>query len=115
MKTYKVITTHDVYTDDYENGEGEHVNFYQMDSIEQAETPREAIQKHFNKTLFLPINIEEAEANEEGTALLWANLVDEDNMKPSKHQLEEWKKGKLTLYSDHIEIRVKELTDIKFI
>lgn len=115
MKTFKVITTHDVYTDDYKNGEGKHANFYEIDSTEKAETPREAIQKHFNKTLFLTINIEEAEANEEGTALLWANLVNEDNTEPSQYQLEEWIKGKLILYSDHIEIRVKELTDIKFI
>ena len=112
MKTYKVITQHDVYIDSYENGEGKHVNFYQLISEHKAETPREAIKMHFDNTVYLPIDIEVAEVNEEGTAIHWSNLVDEKNGEPAKYQIEEWKKGEKELYCNNSCITVQEVVNV---
>ena len=115
MKTYKVITQHDVYIDSYENGEGKHVNFYQLISELKAETPREAIQEHFNNTVYLPFDCDKAETNDEGDTMYWSNLVDENNDEPSAHDIEQWKKGEKELYSNNSYIKVQELTNILFI
>jgi hypothetical protein len=115
MKTYEVTTTHDVYIDNYEDGETKHVNWYQQTSKQKANSPREAIENHFNNIIYLPFNFDRAEPNDENTILYWGALVDENNEQPTAHDEAQWKKGEKELYSNHIEIEIKELTTIKFI
>lgn len=114
MKTYKVITQHDVYIGSFTEGEGKHVNFYQLISEHKAETPREAIEQHFNNTVYLPFKFDEAETNEEGDTMYWSNLVDENNEEPSAHDIEQWKEGKRELYSNNQHITIKEVVGINF-
>lgn len=52
MKTFKVVSTHEVYEDSYKDGEGKHVNFYQIKSEQEAETLIEAVQKHYENDLY---------------------------------------------------------------
>jgi hypothetical protein len=115
MKTYEITTTHDVYTDNYEDGQTKHVNWYQQTSKQKANSPREAIENHFNNTLYLPFNFDRAEPNDENTILYWSNLVDENNEQPTTGDIERWKNGTRELYANNIQIEIKELTTIKFI
>ena len=46
-KQFKVTTYHNVYIDSYENGEGKHVNFYDITSEVKAETPPRSDRKSF--------------------------------------------------------------------
>jgi len=114
MKTFKVITIHNVYIDSYNEGEGKHVNSYDIESIVKAETIREAVEHHFNNTIFLPFNFEQADTNEDKTVLWWSNLVDEDNGHAQQYQIEKWKKGEKELYSNNIKIMISEIVPLKF-
>jgi len=71
-KQFKVTTFHTVHIGSYENGEGKQVNFYSIDTEVKAETIREAIEHHFNNTIFLPFKFEEAETNEDKTVMFEA-------------------------------------------
>ena len=114
MKTFKVTTIHNAYIDSYNEGEGKHVNSYDIESIVKAETIREAVEHHFNNTIFLPFNFEQADTNEDKTVLWWSNLVDEDNGHAQQYQIEKWKKGEKELYSNNIKIMISEIVPLKF-
>jgi len=113
-KQFKVTTLHTVFIDSYENGEGKQVNFYVIDSEFKAETPKEAIENHFNNVIYLPFKFDEAETSEDKTVLWWSNLVDEDNGHAQQSQIEKWKKGEKELYSNNIEIMISEIVPLKF-
>ncbi len=113
-KQFKVTTHHTVFIDSYENGEGKQVNFYTIDSEVKAETPREAIENHFNNVIYLPFDFNKAEISEDKECIFWSCLVDEDNGHAQLSQIEKWKKGEKELYSNNIEIMVSEIIPTKF-
>ena len=113
-KQFKVTTYHTVFIDSYERGEGKQVNCYDIESTQRTETIREAIENHFNNTIYLPFKFEHAETNEDKTVLYWSNLVDENNEEPSKYDIEKWKKEEKELYSNNIEITISEIVPLKF-
>jgi|LakMenEpi03Aug12_release.lakeMendotaPanAssembly.Ray.scaffolds.fasta_scaffold1854133_1 hypothetical protein len=114
MKTYKITTEHNVFIDNYENGEGKSVNFYILTSECKALTVQDAIINHFNNTVYLPFDIQYADIDKEQNLIFYCNLVNVDNEDPTEHELEEWKKGKIELYSNHIVISAQELTKVIF-
>ncbi|MFY8248277.1 MAG: hypothetical protein ACOVJ5_01090 [Gloeomargaritales cyanobacterium] len=109
MKKFRVTTEHTVYIDSYENGEGKQVNSYDLNSTQRAETIREAIQNHFNNTVYLPFDFDKAEISEDKTVIFWSCLVDEENEEPYTHDLEEWKQGKKELYVNNIIVSIEEI------
>tara|TARA_R110000868_G_scaffold409072_1_gene693858 strand:+ start:575 stop:925 length:351 start_codon:yes stop_codon:yes gene_type:complete len=113
-KQFKVTTIHTVYIDSYNEGEGNYVNSFDIESTQKTETIREAIENHFNNTIYLPFNFEHAETNEDNKVMYWSNLVDEDNNEPSKYDIEKWKKEEKELYSNNIEIIISEIVPLKF-
>jgi hypothetical protein len=114
MKTYKITTEHDVFIDSYEEGESKHVNSYSLTSDCKALTVQEAIINHFNNTVYLPFDIKHADIDKEQNLIFYCNLVNVDNEDPTEHELEEWKKGKIELYNNHIVISAQELTNVIF-
>lgn len=114
MKKFKVTTIHTVCIDDFKQGEGNQVNFYTLDSEQKAETIRQAIEQHFNNTLYLTFDYKSAEISEDKICMQWSNLVDKDNAEPSTHDIEKWKKGEKELYINNIEIMIEEITPIRF-
>lgn len=114
MRKFKVTTSHTIYVDSYEQGEKNQVNYYTMESIQKTETVREAIENHFNNTVYLPFNFDKADTNEEKDAIFWSNLVDENNAEPSQYDIEEWKKGEKELYSNNTTIFIDEIISLKF-
>jgi hypothetical protein len=114
MRTFKVTTSHNVFIDDYENGEGKQVNFYQQTSEQNAESVKTAIENHFKNVIYLPFNFNETDTNEDKTVMYWNALVDENNEQPHEGDIERWKKGTRDLYSNNIDIEVKELINVTF-
>jgi hypothetical protein len=109
MKTYIVKTMHDVYLDDYNEGEGNYANSYDLKEEVKAETPQDAIQQYFDKHLGYKFNIIDAyiphkeEEDAPKNVLHYSVLVDENNVEvTSKEEIKLWQEGKKQLYSNHI-------------
>ena len=110
MKKFKVTTEHTVYEDSYENGQGEYVNSFTIESDQSAENSVEAVKKHYeNKLYYSDFKIENAEFEDDEDNLHYSNLVDEDNYEATKEQINKWKKNKLRLYSNTMVFTVYEL------
>jgi hypothetical protein len=109
---YFIKSSHDIFEDSYENGEGKQVNSYRMEAEILAGSPAEALEKYSSKILGFDLDSENLDIDEE-TGLFWANiLVDKDNMQASIEQVEKWKKDEIALYSDFFNFRIYELTQI---
>lgn len=114
MKTFKIITTHDVYIDDFKEGEGEHVNCYDIESTVKAETVKEAIQKHYEEHLGFSFKFEYCGYDEEDkNKIEYSNLVDDENIEANKVEKKLWEKGKKTLYANNTTCRAYELVSIE--
>ena len=119
MKTYFIESVHDVYIDDYNEGETTHVNFYDIKQNVKAENTREAINKFFEKILFYKFNFENAiitneeDENEPVNRLEYSVLVDEENNEASEIDIEKWKKNKKTLFANNITIYINELQPVR--
>ena len=110
MKTFKIISHHNVFIDSYEEGEGEEVNYYTEKAEVKAETVNEAIQQYFDETLCYSFDFKHAAIDEENNNVLYySNLVDAENCEASESEIEKWKQNNLTLYSNTIQIEVYEL------
>jgi hypothetical protein len=115
MKTnkYYISSTHNIYEDDYNEGEGKEVNYYTLKAIVIAENAKEAIKKYFENTLYYSFSFEYAIIDEEDTNILfYSNLVDENNSEASEAEKEAWKKGNKKLYSDNARIEINMLNAI---
>jgi hypothetical protein len=119
MKKYYIESTHEVYIDTYNEGEGKHVNSYTQKAMISAENQREAIQKYFENELYFDFNFQHASIdheeglNENINTLHYSNLVDDDNAEASKSEIEAWKRGVVTLYSNSTYLTIFELTEVK--
>ena len=121
MKTYFIESVHDICIDSYSEGEKENVNFYDIKQNVKAENPRQAIEKYFETELFFSFNFEYAgimheEEGEEAdniNKLNYCILVDEENCEANEKELEEWKQGKKTLYSNNITLSIYEVQPVK--
>jgi hypothetical protein len=111
MKTYRIESSHSVYTDDYNEGEGSFVNGYEMDAIIKAEAPDLAIEKYFETVVGYDFSIKDAYI--EDNVLFYSNLVDGSNIQASEQQIESWKQGKCILYSDNSHVVIYELNRVE--
>lgn len=111
MAKYKITTFHDVYVDEYENGEGEHRNFYVMDKIIHADSPINAVKKYFDDVLYYQFSV--GNAIVEQSDLFYSVLVNKDNEEASLNEQADWKGGKLELYANNIRLLCEELVTVK--
>ena len=112
MNTYLINSFHIVTEDDFEHGEVIDSNFWDMKATTvQALTPKDAIAKYFESTLYLPFNIEFLEIQDDD-CIRYYNLVDGCNQEPTDHEIELWRKGKKKLYSLDTTIEIYELNQI---
>jgi hypothetical protein len=123
MKTYIINSEHLIFLDSYENGETEQLNFYTQKDTVKANTPREAIQLYFEKTLCYSFNFENAyiyipqeeekkEIEYKGNTLLYSILVDADNCEASESEINQWKEDKKLLYSNNIYLTIFEAVPV---
>ena len=113
MKNFLIKSTHEVFVDDYEKGELEAVNFYNLEEQILEDTPKAAIAKYCNILLNLNIDFESAELDtEQPHRISYSALVDEDNIPASKSLIEQWKAGEIKLFCNHIDISIYELAPV---
>lgn len=109
---YSVTSQHDVFVDDYEKGEGNHVNGYNIAREYVAHNPMNAIKKHFKDVLGYEFDPEKATVDNYG--LFWDVLVDADNIEvsPESKEYKEWKEGGKVLYANSIMVTVNEIVKV---
>lgn len=116
MKKYKVEIHTDVFEDSYNEGEGKHVNWFKNDYTIDDETPMLAVEKALNKIGY-SFNASLAAIDDENDNQVWySNLVNVDNIEVHKgeRQYNDFKDGKINLYSANHSIYVYELVPVKF-
>ena len=106
MKRYKIISTHDIYEDDYLEGQGNLINSFTLDSEQEISTPIEAIEKHFSNFGY---SFDSANAEFDGNLCHYGFMVDDDNIEASTQELEWFKNGNKKLYADNTAIQVYEM------
>jgi hypothetical protein len=115
MEKYKLVSIHHVYKDDYTEGEGEMVNNFVLSEEIEAENPKDALMKYFD---FLGCEVTDediesmAKDTDEDGIYHWSKQVDKDNCFVTPDEVEQWKRGKLTLYSDNFSVFIYELTRV---
>jgi hypothetical protein len=110
MKTFKIESSHSVYIDDYEQGEGAQVNSYEMDGIIKAENPVQAIEKYMEDVVGYDFDIKHSLI--EDNTVFYSSLVDGENIQASESQKERWEQGKCILYTNQFSIVIYELNRI---
>ncbi len=115
MKKYKLKSIHHVYEDDYTEGEGEMVNNFVLSEEIEAKTPKDALMKYFD-FLGCKVTDEDVESmaknTDEDGVYHWSKQVDNDNCFVTPNEVEQWKRGKLTLYSDNFSVVIYEQTRV---
>lgn len=109
-KKYMITSTHDVFVDDYFDGEGKCVNFYQLNSVIYGKDIYSAIQEYFDDVLHYQFNINNADIT--SGYLHYSVLVDADNCQADKSDIEVWKKKGKELYANNITIKAEEIKPI---
>ena len=112
MKTFKIHSAHDIYIDDYEQGELDRVNGYTVTNEVEANDVWEAIEKYFETTLYYNFKKDNSSKSDEvENELHYSVLVDVEALEASENQIEKWKQGKEKLYSSNITITVYEIIE----
>lgn len=115
MKNFEILSSHYIYVDHYEDGEGDQVNYFTLKSTHEANDYKEAVNNHLEFYGY-NLGIENCEIDKENNVIQTSCLVNASNEQPSNKDVEIWKRGDtdLTLYSDNISITVKQLIDVEF-
>lgn len=112
MKKYFITSTHDVYVDDFKEGETDHVNYYSSNGFVSADSWKDAAIKYLNDNLYYDINIKDVEISEDVNCLQTSVIVDEENVQASRHDIDQWKNGSKMLYCNRIDLFIEELAPV---
>jgi len=112
---YKVCIYTDVYLDSYEQGEKEHVNFYESNFEIEHYTPLNAIHESFINlgfTFYERFAQIETEINGK-QVLYYSHLCDVENIEIEETStlIKDFSDGKINLYSNHHTVKVYKLTE----
>lgn len=114
MNEYFIKSYHEIYVDDYNDGEGEMVNFYMNDARLHAYDQIDAIKEYFNTQFYYDFDESLVCTDaEDSTNVVWYNvMVNEliDEADPSEVEL--WKNGKLKLYNNSMRIELYQVVPI---
>lgn len=115
MKNYIVKSFHEIFVDDYNEGEGKHVNGYALSGEVQANNPKEAITAYLRDNLGYNLDFNNCEVSpEEGNLVQTSCLVNNDNIQPTNSEVKQWEAGNVELYSNRIDMFVYEVTEVNF-
>jgi len=114
MNRYQISSYHEIYEDNYEEGEFDQVNSYDIGPwVIKADTPMEAIAKYYNDYLHREFKPEYVTSDDEQANTLYDSfLEDESGLKPTEYERNEWKEGRMKLYANNATIFVHELTPV---
>lgn len=108
MEKYLIYSNHSIHKFDYEEGEKDFVNEYELKEFIQAENPKEAICKYLDEVLFYSIDTNEIDLGN-SFCFSFDILVDANNCQANIGEIEYWKKGLLSLYNDYVTLKIYEL------
>lgn len=115
MKNYIVKSFHEIFVDDYNEGELNHVNGYALSDEVQADNAQEAVNKYLQGNLGYDSDFKNCEVNPDDKTIVQTScLVDVDNMQPRNRDIELWKRGEVKLYVNHINMTVYEVNEVSF-
>jgi hypothetical protein len=105
--SYLIKTYFDVFEDDYNEGEGKHVNQWAWESNHKA--IESALQQHFEQ-VGLSYDVNYIYEDDGMRHYFWT--VDDDSNEATEKQIEQWKQGKIKLYSLNANINIYKLEQI---
>ncbi len=114
MKKYQILIHTDIYEDNYSEGEGEFINYFTNDYTVKSESPMSAVGEALSK-LGYSFNASLSAIDDENDNQVWySNLVDVDNIEVNEgeRQYNDFKEGKINLYSANHSIYVYELVPV---
>jgi hypothetical protein len=118
MKQFYFNVNATIYKDDYKEGQGDQVNSWQNQELIKAENLTLAIEKLFETKLYFTYKKEFAQVNDCNDSinniLEYCNMVDNDNCEvlESDKKYQDWKAGKIELYSCDLSIEIFELNAV---
>jgi hypothetical protein len=113
MNEYLIKSSHNVYVDDYTEGELEWVNYYTIESTIMTPDVQSAIQAYIEHHLYYKFDSKGfCEDDESINVGHYSVLVNEHNDEAEESEIELWKNGKLKLYSNNIRLKIYEITPV---
>lgn len=110
MKTFFIECEHNIYLDNYNEGETENVNNYDTSGMYKTEDNIQAIEKHlyslgydFNKD-----HIQADEEDEKQNKIWYSVLTNEQGDEASEKELEQFRNESINLYANNMTIYVYE-------
>jgi len=117
MKTYYIKCGVNVSIDDWNEGQGENVNYWDLKATVGAETPIEAIKTFFDKNLYWSFDekqayIEPLELGE--NCLEYSNYVDENNLELSENSqaMQDFRAGTRKVFVADSLIKIFEIVPV---
>lgn len=113
MKTYKITSLHNVYINNFNEGEEENVNNYDISQIIKAKSLKKAIKKYVDEVLSYSFKFKNAQIDEDQKCIFYSNLVDSENIEISSDEkiYKDWQKNKVNLYANNYSIYAQELKE----
>ncbi len=104
MNEYLIKSYHNIYVDDYNEGEGYHINSYNMTAFIKAPDAGNAIQQYIENCLYYKFNSNYLDTNGDDISCYYDVLVDDESIEATEADRELWKNGELKLYNNQIMI-----------
>ena len=86
MKKFFIESSHDIFEDDWQKGEGREINFFKLSAMIDAKTKEKAIVKYYDEVLNYTYS---GNYNQDSVT------VDKDYIELNETELKEWREGKL--------------------
>ena len=105
----------DVNDCSYKDGELDFINHYKIDALIKASNKIDAIKEFFSNNLCFNLDLKYLDFDEHLNCFNYSVLCDVDNSEVLENStlFKEWKKGKINLYDNNIQLSIYELNLIK--
>jgi hypothetical protein len=115
MNEYFIKSYHGMYDDDYNDGEGEMINFYMNEAKVHAYDPIDAIKEYFNTQFYYSFDesLVYTDAEDSKNVVWYDVMVNELLDEADPCEVELWKNGKLKLYNNNIKIELYQVVPVK--
>ncbi|TSE11326.1 hypothetical protein [Aquimarina algiphila] len=111
--THLIYSDHNVFVDDFEEGEKDHVNFYENNAQVKAENLLQAIELYITEKLYYTFKKEYLYLDEGTHVIHYDVLVDNDQQELTEIERKQWEKGEITAYANRFEMQVYEINKVE--
>lgn len=102
----------DVYVDTFEEGQGEHVNYWTVNGLQGVYDSIEDLLKRVNQLEYI-FSADKKDYDFIDGRICTSALIDKDNTLASDKQIEDWKQGKEKLYVADFNLHVQVVPDVR--